>query len=148
MTIAKLTAAAGVVLVAGCATNPDAPSFYQVLSEAADGNGRACVDQRDIRGYGVLDEGVISIDGRRNYYLATVMPGCNALESSPRALFEGNFSEVCGGGGDRLRTDDEHCSIRQIFEFEDREAAMKVHGEAVERYRALRDGEAEDQDEI
>jgi len=118
-----------------------APPFYKVLAETLEENGRACVRHSDIRGYGVLDHDVISIDARRAYYLATVMPGCNALNTSPTALFEERFSEVCGGGMHKLYTGGDHCTIRQIFEFDSREAAFEAHGKAVEAYDALRDAE-------
>ncbi len=82
---------------------------------------------------------MISIDGRRNYYLATVMPGCNALDTSPSALFEERFSEVCGGGMHKVYAGGDHCTIRQMYEFENREAAFEAHRNAVERYDALRE---------
>ncbi len=133
-----------VVLSAGLAacttTGKDVPPFHKVLSDSVEQNGRACVRHSDIRGYGVLDHEVISIDGRRKYYLATVMPGCNTLDTSPSALFEERFSEVCGGGMHKLYTDNDHCTLRQMFEFENREAAFEAHRKAVERYDALRSG--------
>lgn len=128
--------------LAACATTENkVPPFNKVLAETIEQNGRACVRQNDIRGYGVLDYEVISIDGRRNYYLATVLPGCNALETSPAALFEGRFSEVCGGGMHKVYAGGDHCTIRQMFKFENREAAFEAHRRAVERYNALRSGE-------
>jgi len=136
----KLCAAAPLVaaLSACTTTGESVPSFYDVLAETAGQNGRACVRQNDIRGYGVLDHEVISIDARRNYYLATVLPGCNALDTSPAALFEERFSEVCGGGMHKVYVRDDHCTIRQMYEFESREAAFAAHRRAVERYNALR----------
>lgn len=126
-----------------CATSGSMPSFHKVLADSVGENGRACIRHSDIRGYGVLDHDVVSIDGRRNYYLATLMPGCNALGTSPSALFEQRFSEVCGGGRDKLYTGDDHCTIRQMFEFEDREAAFEAHRKAVETYDKLRESEQE-----
>ena len=141
MKLWKLCATASLLaaLSACTTTGESVPSFYDVLAETAGQNGRACVRHSDIRGYGVLDHDVISIDGRRNYYLATVMPGCNALDTSPSALFEERFSEVCGGGMHKVYAGGDHCTIRQMFEFENREAAFEAHRNAVERYDALRE---------
>lgn len=146
MKLWKLCATAPLLaaLSACTTTGESVPSFYDVLAETAGQNGRACVRHSDIRGYGVLDHDVISIDGRRNYYLATVMPGCNALDTSPSALFEERFSEVCGGGMHKVYAGGDHCTIRQMFEFENREAAFEAHRNAVERYDALREAAKEE----
>ncbi|WP_286807225.1 MULTISPECIES: DUF6491 family protein [unclassified Marinimicrobium] len=146
MKLWKLCATAPLLaaLSACTTTGESVPSFYDVLAETAGQNGRACVRHSDIRGYGVLDHDVISIDGRRNYYLATVMPGCNALDTSPSALFEERFSEVCGGGMHKVYAGGDHCTIRQMYEFENREAAFEAHRNAVERYDALREAAEQD----
>ncbi|WP_347332121.1 DUF6491 family protein [Marinimicrobium locisalis] len=129
-----------VALLAGCSTTGgDTPSFNQVLKETTGQNGRACVREDDIRGYGVLDHDVVSIDGRRNYYLATLLPGCNDVGTSPRAAFEERFTEVCGGGMHKMHTSGDHCTIRHLFEFEDREAAFEAHKKAVESYKEARE---------
>ncbi len=98
----------------------------KLLAKESVQNGRACVRQSDIRGFGVPESNVISIDGRQKYYLATVMPGCMNLQTSARAFFEGNFFEVCGQTGDRVVTRDESCTINQIFEFENRDQAFET----------------------
>ncbi|WP_341938545.1 DUF6491 family protein [Marinimicrobium sp. C2-29] len=146
MMIKSLLSGVGLaVLVSGCAQwgNDSVPRFHQILKDTTGQDGRACIRHSDIRGYGVLDEEVISIDARREYYLATVLPGCHALETSPRAIFEERFSEVCGGGRDRVHVEDGHCTIRQIFEFENREAAFEAHRKAIEKRDELR-AEAEE----
>lgn len=146
MKLWKLCATAPLLaaLSACTTTGESVPSFYDVLAETSGQNGRACVRHSDIRGYGVLDHDVISIDGRRSYYLATVMPGCNALDTSPSALFEERFSEVCGGGMHKVYAGGDHCTIRQMYEFENREAAFEAHRNAVERYDALREAAEQD----
>lgn len=129
-----------VVSLSACSSvNGSAPVFHEVLSDTVEQDGRACVRQSDIRGYGVLDHDVISIDARRNYYLAMVMPGCHALGTSPAAIFEERFSEVCGGGMHKVYTGDDHCTIRKMFEFESREAAFEAHQNAVDAYNELRE---------
>lgn len=131
-------------LLTGCGTfSSSSPQFHQVLRDTAGQNGRACVRQSDIRGYGVLERDVVSIDGRRNYYLATLQPGCNALSTSPRALFEGRFSEVCGGGRSRLKVGGDTCTFRQIFEFDNRDAAFEAHQQALETFQQLREEDSE-----
>ncbi len=132
-----------VALSACSSLNGSAPAFHEVLSDMVEQDGRACVRQRDIRGYGVLDHDVISIDARRNYYLAMVMPGCHTLDTSPAALFEERFSEVCGGGMHKVYTGDDHCTIRKMFEFESREAAFEAHQKAVDAYNELRESAKE-----
>lgn len=139
-----ITLIGGAILLSACATTEEVPRFHQILFDTAEQNGRACIRQRDIRGYGVLERDVVSIDGGRQYYLATVLPGCQALQTSPSALFEGRFSEVCGGGRDRVVTEgDDHCTIRHIFKFESREAAFETHRAALERQDELREAAAE-----
>lgn len=122
--ILSLTLLAG--LVSACASQKDVPSMSQLLAKETVQNGRACVRQSDIRGFGIPERNVVSIDGRQKYYLATVMPGCINLETSARAFFEGNFFEVCGQTGDRIVTQDESCTINQIFEFENRDQAFET----------------------
>lgn len=122
-----------VAVLAACASphkNP-APSVSSLLMESSGQNGRACVQQRDIRGYGVLDDDWVSVDATRNYYLARLMPGCNSIVTSPRAAFESRSYEVCGGGGSQLHTADDSCTIRYLFEFESREEAFKAYKDAV-----------------
>ena len=134
----------GLLALGGCATQEGSvPNLSSVLLDTSGQNGRACVQQRDIRGYGVLDGDVISIDARRGYYLATTLPGCNNLGTAPRAAFEERFSEVCGGGMHKLYTGDDQCTIRHMFEFEDRQSAFKAHQKAIEHRQQLREAKAD-----
>lgn len=120
----------GLTLVAGlfsaCASQHDGPTMSKLLAKESVQNGRACIRQSDIRGFGVPENNVMSIDGGQKYYLATVLPGCINLQTSARAFFDGNFFEVCGQTGDRIVTQDERCTINQIFEFENREQAFEA----------------------
>ena len=134
------TALTGLVLAAvliGCSSTM--PNISSTLLDTTGQNGRACIDTSDIRGYGVLDQDVISIDARSNYFLATVLPGCNDLATSARAMFSSRFYEVCGGGMDHLRTSDDNCTIRNIFEFESREEAFIAHDAAMAARKAAAD---------
>lgn len=120
-------------VLAACASphkNP-APSVADLLMDASGQKGRACVRQNDIRGYGVLDNNWVSVDATRNYYLARLMPGCNSMATSPRAAFESRTYEVCGGGRSQLHTADDSCTIRYLFEFENREEAFAAYNAAV-----------------
>ena len=95
------------------------------LRELTGQDGKACLKNRDIRGYGVLSNSAISIDGGRKYYIATVRPGCLNLQTSFRVAFEKRFDEVCGGGLHKLFPGDgENCIIRAIYEFNDRASAL------------------------
>lgn len=110
----------------GCANQNSIPTVGSMLGESTGQNGRACVRVNDIRGWGALDNGLISIDGAREYYLATLMPGCHDLHTSIAAMFQGSYSEVCGGGMDGIKVNGDNCQIRQMYEFKDREEAFDL----------------------
>ena len=102
------------------------PSYDNLLKAQTEQDGRACVRQRNIRGYGMLDGDVISISasGKNRYYLVTTLFKCQSLQTSFFAGFKGDFFELCGGGRDRILTSGEPCPIKSIFEFESREKAF------------------------
>ena len=82
-----LPAAVCVTGLAGCAT-AKGPSMAKMLDDTVGQNGRACVRLNEIQSYGVLDSNIISIRTLgHGYYLATVLPGCNDLETSMHTLF-------------------------------------------------------------
>lgn len=120
-------------------TQSSLPQFDSMLMEASGQNGRACVRANDIDGYGALNHKVLSIDGGRKYYLATLMPGCNTVETSMSALFAGGFGEICGGGRDKIVTRDDHCQIKHMFEFENREAAFTLYNELAEKRKEMQE---------
>lgn len=117
-----------------CATSKNAlPRFDAMLRDETGQNGRACVRSSDIDGYGVLKHKIVSIDGGRKYYLATLLPGCISFETSMSALFAGDFGEICGGSGDSVVTREERCGIGQMFEFASRKEAFAVYDQLVEK---------------
>ncbi|WP_133469595.1 DUF6491 family protein [Paraglaciecola marina] len=127
----------GVLILTSCSSlGVDLPSHDELLRIETEQDGRACVRQRSIRGYGSLDDDVISISssGKKRYYLATTFMNCNSLLTSFKAGFKGDFFEVCGGRNDKIITSDEACPIKSIFEFENREAAFAAY-EKVEKTR-------------
>ncbi len=124
-------------LLAGCASNRDLPRFSEILAGASGQDGRACIRQYDIRGYGVLKNDVISIDAGRRYYLATVMPGCTDLPTSMGIMFSSRFHEICGRSMDRIVTGSSWCSIDQIFEFSSRNEAFDIYDTAVDQRETL-----------
>jgi hypothetical protein len=114
------------------------PKMGAMLGEATGQNGRACVRQGDIQSYGVLKGNVITIDGFRNYYLATVLPGCNDLHTSIGVMFSGGFGEICGGGMDAIATGGgDSCTINKIYKFENREQALAVYKETFDKRAAV-----------
>ncbi len=123
--------------LAACASTGGGKHMGEMLANSTGQNGRACIRQGDIRGYGVLKGDVISIDGSRSYYLATVMPGCTDLQTSVGALFSGGFGEICGGGMDRVVTGANHCTISKIYEFKNRDQALAAHKAALDQRAAL-----------
>lgn len=138
-----LSAAACVAVLAGCATGRDVPRIGTMLADETGQNGRACVRQGDIRSYGVLDNDVVSIDGTKNYYLATVLPGCNDLQTSVGALFRGGFGEVCGRTMNKITTGGDNCVINQMFEFKSREEAFATYNAILEKRKALQESAAQ-----
>lgn len=132
-------AGAMAMLVAGCTTTGnDVPSVADMLREDTGQNGRACIRQTDMRGYGILKNRVLSIDGQRNYYLATVHPGCTDLQTGARSIFSGSFGEICGQRMDAIATQGDLCTIGQIYEFENREAAFETYNAIQERREELK----------
>lgn len=121
-------------LVAGCSSQQSQPNMNisNALLSVTEQNGRACVQGKDIRGFGVLEKDVLSINAFNEYYLATVLPGCNDLSLSARAMFQERFGDVCGGGMNRVRTQGNHCQIKHLFKFDNREEAFAAHAAALE----------------
>ncbi|MBN1379502.1 MAG: hypothetical protein JXA04_09730 [Gammaproteobacteria bacterium] len=127
-------------VLGGCAsTGADIPRVSDMLRESTGQNGRACVRQMDIRSYGVLDNDVVSINATRKYYLATVWPGCNDLQTSMRAMFKGGFGEVCGGSTNKIATGGDQCVIRQMFEFKSRDEAFETYNALMEKRKEMRE---------
>lgn len=131
----------GITTLASCASvMVDLPSHNELLSEMTGQDGRTCIRQSDIRGYGVLDDDVISIDVSRNkYYLATTVLRCGSLQTGFKTGFDGTFAQFCGGGRDKVVTLDESCPIQGIFEFESREAAFDAFEMSEVKRRELMD---------
>jgi hypothetical protein len=131
-----------VLVLAGCGNVKDGastPKIKDVLKEQTGQNGRACVRISDINGYGYQNN-VITIDGRRNYYLATTVMRCNAMNTAVAARFEGPSGyEICGGGSSKIRSGGDTCTISQIFEFESREVAFAALDTADTKLKELQE---------
>ena len=112
------------------------PSYDELLKAQTEQDGRACVRQHNIRGFGMFEDDVISISasGKNRYYLVTTMYQCHSLQTSFTAGFKGDFLELCGGGFDKILTSEESCPIKSIFEFKSREEAVASF-EKVEKTR-------------
>ena len=123
-----------IALLGSCANNSSQTSgkLSSLLGEQSQQNGRACFYVRDIQGYGVLEHNVISVDARQNYYLLTVLPGCTSLQTASGALFQNDFNEICGGGRSKIRSGGDLCTIRSVYEFENREQAFRTFDEVKE----------------
>lgn len=127
-----LTITAVFGLVSCSSLDINLPSYDELLRAETEQNGRACVRQHNIRGYGILEDDVISINasGRNRYYLATTIYQCHSLQTSFSAGFKGDFSELCGGSRDKIITSEESCPIKSIFEFKSREEAFATFEKA------------------
>ena len=128
------------ILVSCSSLGVNLPSYDNLLKAQTEQNGRACLGQNNIRGYGMLDDDVISISatGKNRYYLVTTLMQCYSLQTSFSAGFKGDFSELCGGGRDKILTSEESCPIKSIFEFESREEALATFEKADKIRRDLR----------
>ena len=116
------------------------PSYDKLLKAQTEQDGRACVRQHNIRGYGMLEDDVISINasGKNRYYLVTTMFQCHSLQTSFTAGFKGDFLELCGGGRDKILTSEESCPIKSIFEFKSRKEAFETFEKVDEIRQNLR----------
>jgi len=126
------------VVLTSCAST-NTPKMATMLRDTTGQNGRACILQSDIKSYGVLKDNIISINGKRKYYLATVLPGCNDLQTSVRAMFSGKFSEICGQSMDKLVTGGNQCTINHIFQFNSRDEAFAVYNSILEQRESMKD---------
>lgn len=133
-------------LVSCASLGVNLPSHDELLKSETGQNGRACVRQHNIRGYGMLDDEVISISatGKSRYYLITILLRCHSLQTSFSAGFKGDFSQLCGGGRDKILTSEESCPIKSIFEFKSREDAFATF-EKVDKIRQDLKKEAQEQ---
>jgi len=128
--------------LAGCASlQSNLPNYDELLKTQTEQNGRECIRDSQIRGYGVLDDDVVSIDARRpnEYYLMTTLYRCQSLVMSNSAAFVGGFSELCGGGRDKIFTGEDSCPIKSIFKFESREQAFDAFDQAKETRKKLKE---------
>jgi hypothetical protein len=132
----SLVAVAFFNLVSCSSLDVNLPSFDNLLKAQTKQDGKACVRQRNIRGYGMLDNDVVGISasGKNRYYLVTTLFQCQSLQTGFSAGFKGDVFELCGGGFDKILTSEESCPIRSIFEFESREKAF-ANFEKVEKIR-------------
>lgn len=117
------------------------PSYDELLRAQTKQDGRACVRQHNISGYGLLGDDVVSINatGKKRYYLATTLFQCHSLQTSFRAGFKGDFFELCGGSRDKILTSEESCPIKSIFEFGSRKEAFETFDKIEKIRQDLRD---------
>jgi hypothetical protein len=127
-------------LVSCSSLSVNLPSYDDLLKTQTEQDGRACVRHYNIRGYGMLEDDVISINasGKNRYYLITTLFRCHSLQTSFSAGFKGDFSELCGGGLDKVVTSEESCPIKSIFEFESRDEAFATFEKVDEIRQNLR----------
>lgn len=125
VSVSKLGFAAAITTILASCTNhvrPTALEIDKAMAELTGQDGRACVRTSDISGYAV-DDGVIKIPARRNYYVATTLYSCPHLDFGALALFDSRGFETCGGRS-AVVTRDTRCPIKSIYEFENRKEAF------------------------
>ena len=128
--------------VTGCASTayqPNPAEINSALRQITGQDGRACVRQRDIDGFGALSDTVLSVSDKfRGHYLMITRYSCPGMEVASRALFEGAFTEFCGQR-DSITTRGGRCPILSVYTFENRDAAFEAHDQAIEAARTRRD---------
>jgi hypothetical protein len=138
LTIMGLVALASLSACSSLTTN--LPSNDTLLQEFTEQDGRACIRNNSISGYGMLDNDVISVDARRKeYYLLTTLYRCNSLDISHRIAFKGNFSQFCGGAGNTVITGEEVCPIKAIYKFPSKEDAFAAFEAVADKRDKLRE---------
>lgn len=120
-----------------CATGPEVPSVAELLGKNTGQDGGACMQTSELRRYSVADDEFIFIDGSLGYYIVTLNPGCQDLGTTPGMALDGSFNEVCGLGMDKVITRGHQCFIREIFKFDNRDAAFAAYQAAAEQQAAL-----------
>lgn len=120
-----------------CATGPEIPSVAEILSKNTGQDGSACLRISEIRHYGVNGDEFIFINGTRGYYIATANPNCPDLATTPHIAFVGHLNKLCGINMDKIFTGKNQCTIREIFEFENRDAAASAYENATAEHKAL-----------
>ncbi len=119
-------------LLAACSTipeeerKPEPPSMDELLALLSEGASVKCIEFRNIDTHQIVDEGVLSLSTRRGkHYLATTATRCKFLGSSKGTLISDGWGTLCKGTGTIVDYDaGGFCTIRNIYEFESREAAM------------------------
>ena len=151
MTISKsllisMTALISVAGLTACdTTSASLPKNDELLLNVTEQDGRSCIRQRDIRGFGVIDDDLLSVDINRNreFYLVTTIFQCQSLGVSPRVAFDGDFLEICGGGRHRVITGEESCPIKSVYKFDSQKAAF----DAIDEIEAQREALIKEQEE-
>ena len=128
--------------VTGCASTayqPNPAEMNSALRQITGQDGRACVRQRDIDGFGALSDTVLSVSDKfRGHYLMITRFRCPELATSLGAAFSGRFIEFCGGR-DSILAGGRSCPILSVFEFESREAAFEAMDAAEQKTGAKRE---------
>jgi len=134
MSFLKVALSLGVAMFLYACVSTPIPTPNQInaaLAEVTGQNGRACMYERDISGYAAFNDSVVSVSAKfRKHYLLVTLYRCPAMESTSVALFQGSFTEFCGGGRDWVITRDGRCPIQSMYEFDDRQAAFDAHNQA------------------
>lgn len=122
-------------------TSRSLPNNNALLASVTEQDGRACLREDDIRGFGILDDDVISVESRRRgeYFIFTTLYHCPSIQFSPQLAFSAAFNELCGGGRDKVISGDEICPIRSVFKFENRQQAFDAFAKVEEKRAQLKE---------
>jgi len=143
LSVGKLLVIGASLCLSACgsmATRPLPQEMNQALLELTGQDGRACIRISEISGYASLSDSLLSVTTiRKSHALMVTNHRCPALESTSAAVFDGQFTQICGGNRDFIVVVSERCSVRSIFKFDDRQAALDAIDAAEQRIKAGRD---------
>ncbi len=119
-----ITTIIGFPFLQSCAnlSGPTVPKISTILKEQSGQDGRACIRENSIQGWGSKGDAIF-VNTSNKYYLVTTLLRCHSLDTSARVAFVGRINSVCGGRQDKIVTSDDKCIIQNIFEYEDKSAA-------------------------
>ena len=133
--LARFFALLAMGLLAACAAQSERPtlSFDEALQQVTGQDGKTCIRDYDIDGFGAINDSVVSVSGRgREHFLVTTRFRCNTLSTAFKVNFSGDFSEFCHGR-DEIITREESCPVKHIYRFANREDAFAALDAAKER---------------
>ncbi|MCZ6665982.1 MAG: DUF6491 family protein [Gammaproteobacteria bacterium] len=129
-------------ILVGCATSAPDQDLDAEIREITGQDGRTCIENRQIKGFGEASEHTITIRGTGGrYYVLTMRGSCRHLRHSLDIALDPRDHELCGVRNDRIIVDGETCYVKSVFKFPGRDEAYLAieDAEAAAESRAVRE---------